>query len=508
MTITYIKTELAPADNQLAAYLYFASDTPVSYSYTVTKRTTSPTSVDFTYTSDLIYGVTQTIKIPVIGLYAQYANSVQVVFKDDTGTEVFNQPFIISTEDQEYDTSVIFHLDIEQTDPALFTSVWGNSWLMESTGRGYDQNGDLRFNFLSVYHLQPLRIHNGYLYTGSDEDMAWYGRSFFKIDIMGNVVLEFDMRDADGNHYANTHDVVWDSAGDIYMFGTDSPNRLTNTMAQDALVLKFNDQTGKMIWAKNYTSEYSGSQILNNNTPNDVHFNSLTWIASSPNNEEAIIVHSRTTSTTFGISIVDGSILWAIDTGNFNPQFPAKQATIHIDNSGITHFENGAHTVCITNNSAFSASIDPTAGKFVLSVFDNRSCVDENGNPVIRPINDAATSDPYQTDPARILFYAVDLAAGTAVEIHAPVELPTTPILQWTDFMGGVFDHGDYFTIFTCHARSFFISDVDGNMVASIYDVISLSDGAPQYPGEAYRARLFNETELTDVITAASIYAN
>ncbi len=54
---------------------------------------------------------------------------------------------------------------------------------------------------------------------------------------MGNVVLEFDMRDADGNHYANTHDVVWDSAGDIYMFGTDSPNRLTNTMAQDALVL-------------------------------------------------------------------------------------------------------------------------------------------------------------------------------------------------------------------------------------------------------------------------------
>ncbi|KEP71995.1 hypothetical protein HR12_30175 [Microbacterium sp. SUBG005] len=36
------------------------------------------------------------------------------------------------------------------------------------------------FNFLSVYHLQPLRIHNGYLYTGSDEDMAWYGRRFFQ----------------------------------------------------------------------------------------------------------------------------------------------------------------------------------------------------------------------------------------------------------------------------------------------------------------------------------------
>lgn len=508
MTITYVKTELAPADNQLAAYIYFTSDTPVSYSYTVSKRTTSPTSVDFSYTSDLIYGVSQTIKIPVIGLYAQYENNVQVVFKDDTGTEVFNQSFPISTADQVYDKSVIFHLDIEQTDPALFTSVWGNSWLMQSTGRGYDRNGDLRFNFLSVYHLQPLRIHNGYIYTGSDEDMSWYGRRFFKIDILGNVIFEFDMRDADGNHYSNTHDLVWDSAGDIYMFGNDNPNRITNTMGQDSLVLKFNDQTGKMIWAKNYTSEYSGSQILNNSTPNDIHLNSLSWIASSPNNDEAIIVHSRSTSTTFGVSIVDGSILWVIDTGDFNSQFPVNPETIHINNLGITNYENGAHTVCITNNSAFAENIDPTVGKFVLSVFDNRSCLDANNAPVTRPINDKATTDSYSTPPARILFYAVDLAANTAIEIHAPIELPTTPIVQWTDFMGGVFDHDDYFVIFTNHARSFFISDVNGNMIATIYDVISLPDGAPQFPAEGYRARLFNETELSDLITTASITVN
>lgn len=508
MTITYVKTELAPSDNQLAAYIYFTSDTPVSYSYTVSKRTTSPTSVDFSYASNVVYGVSQTIKVPVIGLYAQYENSVQVVFKDETGADVFNQQFSISTMDQVYDNSVIFHLDIEQTDPALFSSVWGNSWLMHSSGRGYDQNGDLRFYFLSPYSLQPLRIHNGYIYTGTDEDMSFYGRRFFKIDILGNVIFEFDMRDSDGNRYANTHDLVWDSAGDIYMFGSDNPNRITNTMAQDASLLKFNDQTGKMIWAKNYTSEYSGSQILNNSTPNDVHLNSLSWVERSPNNDEAVIVHSRSTSTTFGVSLVDGSILWVVDTGNFNPEFPVNQATIHIDNSGITHFENGAHTVCITNNSAFSEYIDPAVGKFVLSVFDNRSCLDTLGNAVIRPINDDATTDPYSTPPARILFYAVDLAAKTAVEIHAPIELPTTPIVQWTDFMGGVFDHNDYFSIFTNHSRSFFLSDLNGNMIASIYDVVSILDGNAPFPSETYRARLFNETELSNLITTASITVN
>ena len=111
------------------------------------------------------------------------------------------------------------------------------------------------------------------------------------------------------------------------------------------------------------------------------------------------------------MSIVDGSILWVINTGNFNPQFPVNPDTIHIDNSGITNYENGAHTVCTTNNSTFAENIDPSVGKFVLSVFDNRSCLDANENPVIRPINDDATTDAYSTPPARILFYAVDLAA-------------------------------------------------------------------------------------------------
>jgi hypothetical protein len=171
-------------------------------------------------------------KIPVIGLYAQYANSVQVVFKDETGAEVSIKHSLLARK-----IRYMIHLSsstsiLNKQILHYLHSVWGNSWLMESTGRGYDQNGDLRFNFLSVYHLQPLRTT---MVTSilSDEDMSWYGRRFFKIDILGNVIFEFDMRDSDGNHYSNTHDLVWDSAGDIYMFGNDSPNRITNTMGQD-----------------------------------------------------------------------------------------------------------------------------------------------------------------------------------------------------------------------------------------------------------------------------------
>jgi len=504
MTVIYTGQTLAPANNQLAAWLNFRSDAPVFYSYTVLKRTTSSTSVDFSYTSnEWITNFSQDIQIPVIGLYANYRNEVRVIFTDEGGAEVFNQIILISTENQTYRDSTIFHLNIDKTDPTQFTSVWGNSWLMTTFCDGYDQNGDLRCYYASPYRNQMLKTHNGYFYIGADEDIRWYGRRFFKIDILGNVIVEFSLRDNDGNLYTNTHDLEWDSAGNLYMTGSDNPDRSTNTMRQDAWILKFNDQTGKMIWARNYTRSFDNTNILNNSGTNDVHLNSLSWIPAGTSNSEAIIVHTRSASLTFGISPDDGHILWTIDTGGYNASFPADQTATSIDTAGIINRENGAHTVFVTNNSAFAAYTDPAAGKFVLSLFNNRSCVDSDGLPVYRPITEDATTTVYHTDPVQVLFYAVDLGAQKATQIGVPLELPSSPVTQISDFMGAVFDHGDYYTIYTNLARSFFISDATGNIVTTIYDVICTLDGYPEFPGECYRARLFSGDELSSLITTA-----
>ncbi|WP_312978650.1 aryl-sulfate sulfotransferase [Atlantibacter sp.] len=510
MSVVYIGTTLAPANNQLAAYVSFTSDEPVIYSYKVIKRSTSSTSMDFNYThNEWVTTINSVIKVPVIGLYANYNNEVQFIFTNEAGAEVYNKVINISTLGQSYRESTIFHLAINQTDPEKFSTVWDNSWLMTTLCDGYDQNGDLRCYYALPYRNQMLKTHNGYFYIGSDEDEHWYGRRFYKIDILGNEILEYQLRDSDGNLYANTHDLVWDSTGALYMIGNDSPDRSTNTMRQDAWILKFNDLTGKMIWAKNYTREFDDANILNNSPTNDAHLNSLCWLPASSVNSEAIIVHTRSTSVTFGISPDDGRILWTINTGGVNPQFPKGQAVTRLDTAGIINKENGAHTVLITANSAFDGFTTSGPGKFVFSVFDNRSCMDSDGVPVTRPITEDASSAAFQTKPARVLFYRVDLNANTVVEdTHSPIELPATPVPQITDFMGAVFDHNDHYTIYTNHARSFFISDVNGNIIASIYDVICTLDGYPEFPGECYRARLFARNELTDLVNTAVVAAN
>ena len=69
MAITYLGMDLAPANNQLAVYLKFIIDEEATYSYKVLGRSTSTTSLDFTYSSSDIITLPE-IKVPVIGLYA------------------------------------------------------------------------------------------------------------------------------------------------------------------------------------------------------------------------------------------------------------------------------------------------------------------------------------------------------------------------------------------------------------------------------------------------------
>jgi hypothetical protein len=95
------------------------------------------------------------------------------------------------------------------------------------------------------------------------------------------------------------------------MFGNDSPNRITNTMGQDGarfLTIRPGKWFGQKITPVSIVALKSWITTL--------MIFIWTRFHGLPNSQiEAVIVHSRSTSTTFGISIVDGSIFWAINTG-------------------------------------------------------------------------------------------------------------------------------------------------------------------------------------------------
>lgn len=125
-----------------------------------------------------------------------------------------------------------------------------------------------------------------------------------------------------------------------------------------------------------------------------------------------------------------------------------------------------------------------------------------------RPVVEDASSTPYQTNAATVTFYLVDINTVTVSQAWPDITLPSDKVPQITDFMGAAFEHRDYYSIFTHHARSFFISDVDGKIIATIYDVICTMDGYPEFLGECYRARMFDGNELTSLIDVGFQVAN
>lgn len=483
-TIRQLHQEVATHNNMLSALLYYVADTDVRVNYTVHGKEISG---DFTYTGDTYYDHTKQIEIPVIGLYPLWNNKISVSFYDRENKFITTDEIILSTRDQVYRDDTVFNIPLTELTENAIDTVWGDSWMVTSEFNGYDKNGDLRMYFAKPYSNEMLRIIDGYLYTGSHEDAAWYGRRFFKIDVLGRIIYEFDLVDADGNRYANTHEIICDADGFIYMLATNNPDFSTNTAKQDASLLKYNNFTGEVIWSRNYSQEFMGTNVIANGYTNDVHLNSLSYISEL----NQIVVHSRACSTTFGVSLENGNILWTINSP-YNPDFGGNVPHLSYPTDDSFEYENGAHTVFLTTNEAFSQYTDLANGQFVLSMLNNKASLDAEGNPVIRQMEAPVGAETWESTPLDVLYYAVDLNNKTVSQV-AKFSFGDDQITQW---MGGVFEYGDNYTLFTNESKCFFVFTPGGEVLIEARD--TLAAGV-----QSYRARLFSQEELTSLVTTA-----
>lgn len=485
-TVRRLRSDIAPHNNQLSALIYYVADTDLMVSYTVHGKT-EDASGDFNYVGNTLYNHTKPIEVPVIGLYPQWNNQVTCRFYDESGNLIATDELYISTEHQHYRDDTVFNITLQEESPGAISDVWGNSWMVTSEFNAYDRNGDLRMYFMQPYSNEMLQIIDGYLYIGSHEDEAWYGRRFFKIDILGRIVYEFNLADSDGNRYANTHEVINDADGFIYMLATDNPNRSTNTAKQDASLLKYNNYTGEIVWSRNYSQQFMGTTIIDNGYTNDVHLNSLSYLPDL----NQIVVHSRACSVTFGVAPDNGDILWTINS-SYNPDFGGSVPHLVWPTDGSFEYENGAHTVFLTTNAAFSEYTDLAKGKFVLSMLNNKASLDADGNPVVRLMEAPEDTNTWEYTPLDVLFYAVDLQAQT-VSLVAKYSFGEDQVTQW---MGGVFEYGDNYTLFTNESKTFFVFTPSGEILIKAND--TLAAGVL-----SYRARLFSSDELTSLIATA-----
>jgi len=471
MNATYT-VKLNPYDkNKLSALITIESPEAVRFDYTVQGKTAN---TSFHYGTEQ-YSVNP--EITVVGLYANYSNTINLnLYTGNNAAETFL--ITISTQGQDYG-DVPLALTINIADGAMAESTLGQGWFVTSAWNGYDINGDLRITGLFPWMYGNLKIIENALWSAEasetwDPDKHAFAPTLYRFNLAGKIAQTYAAPAGYGFH----HDITTDGKGTLWVLGS-LLDGWSDEQKLECILYKYDIASGALLWQRDYSREFMGATVLDNTDTNDVHFNSLEYVAETGQ----LMVNSRSSCTVLGLNSESGDPEWIID----NPAFPVLNSTLNLQVVDADNFSypNGEHAVFVTHNSRYQAWRGNN--RFVVSLFNNNSCADEQGNELVRTIE----SDPVTYTAAELdslpTILAIDLTAGTVQRLDQ-FYFPD----QRSELTSSVFDVGnEYYNVYFGAEQSFFVFDTDNNIGVSIYDIDT---------GLGYRGRIFTYDELRSLI--------
>lgn len=460
-----------------------SSDSRFRFSYIVKGRTE-----DTNFTFEVQEYATRW-EIPVIGLYAKAVTEVDLTLTYETGeTEIHHFRYDTTRDEYRYPDiyegdfpfmDIPLHLDFEVYDQQMFEDTLGTGWMFAGVGTAYDKNGDLRMAGLYPLKLNPLQLSNdGFFYSGADiaTDNDNAPRRFLKVDLLGNIILEYQVPEGHVVH----HDFHADGKGHVYTLAGRDPATFEDGNKNMSLIYKFDDTTGELLWQRDYSEEFMGQYILENADTNDIHFNTLDYVPRF----NQIITNSRSCNAIMGLDAETGDILWVID--NPSPVTLKPELALRPVGGETFIYGCGEHTTLHTDHPAFAEY--NTSTKMAMTVFDNQSCKDEAGNFVERVMESAPSGFTRVPHSARALFYGLDFETRTVTLLNS-----ITFEDQDSQYMGSVYEVGNYYITTPTMAYSIFIHDETQNI------------GVACYEGPiAYRSRIFDYTTIRKMLRPIS----
>lgn len=384
--------------NPLSAYVSFPIEQDATYSYIVVGKDDNS---NYVQTSE----VTQSgnMVIPVIGLYADYNNTIEITVDYTDGG--YDQ-FAINIQTGAVDSVVSqVNVDTSLSDQETVTSAFEGGFTFLSGGDAYDVNGEMRVALSAARGglANPFHINeDGTFLTYSDSALV-------EMDLTGRILTKYNPGDETHPH----HDAISASNGYVYALMTDG---YTYEEAQEAD--EYNE--GKIyVWKQgegdapvnivDLSPEFEGNMV--NNSPTNMekgtdllHLNSITYDQAT----NTIIVSSQTENMLIGLDADSLEVLWTT-ADDLVGDAQADKKLEWLD--GHVH-SNGQHNVLVNSDPQYDDGNDAT---IELSIFSNYYCIGEDGNSSyaeLSPDNlDGSTcSEQTQSD---VLIYRVDTENNT-----------------------------------------------------------------------------------------------
>lgn len=464
----YIKVN--PYDtNELSAYLAFEADQASTWAYTVKGKTEE---VDFSYSTDK---ASKEILIPIFGLYSGQ-NTVNITFTAKDGTET-EKEYSITTDDMS-SNAVEWHVK----DKDQFTTIMGTRVFVDNYTNIYDSNGDIRVSGLVPYtHYGYLKLVNGKLLVVASQDKSDPLKTIYETNLMGRLNPDYFMLAPDGLKFH--HDFIGVD-GKTYALTSPSENIEEDTIKESKIAVY--NKRGRLI------DEYDmadylvqeGNMVAANSVSYDVHLNGIDYIKE----ENQLVLSSRSYSAIYGFDLDTKEIAWAIDDPN----------TTTIDNVlspiGEVDYASGQHTPIVLTEDMDLPYFEREEGKYYISIFDNQSSINSNGDEVYKPFEGGEHSDSeFETGNAQGIIYAIDLNNMTVEEVSKVTGNYQTP------FMGSYRPESEYQELYISIPGEYELFDTEGNLVADGFLTNSLESGMSEDEPFSYRARIVSVSDLLNL---------
>ncbi|MBS1507130.1 MAG: aryl-sulfate sulfotransferase [Bacteroidetes bacterium] len=249
------------------------------------------------------YGYEQ--QLPILGLYDNYANQVEIQFLSSNGVIRATQMVTLQTDAvPNKPTLTIKKNSLSPIDASIYSLSASGPW-------GFDQKGEIRWYYTGDFFWSYGKLKNGNLIVSSaiNTKIGQMSPILNEISMLGEVVRTYNVPNF------QTHDIVEMPNGNL-MIGTNSSPSWGNGAPELDAIAEIDRSSGNIIktWDFNTILDPTRLALPDSGVPNDwVHINSVFYNS----NDNSIIVSCRSQSAVVKIDYSTSQIKWILANHNF-----------------------------------------------------------------------------------------------------------------------------------------------------------------------------------------------
>lgn len=239
-------------------------------------------------------------EIPVLGLYPDYENQVELTFRNRAGDKRVSETFTIQTQ------QINLSPNIDILTNSLPADDDGIYFLSEMVA-GFDQKGDIRWMYSGNAQYVYRKMVNGNLIITSNENIvSYHPKKFMEVTMLGETVKTYEVPNRihhEIRQIPNGNFLVASNANQFEGNGNDG-------LTEEGVVFEVDRNSGSIIkeWDFNQILDTSRERPPSGNPDDLLHINAVYYDES----DDSIVISSKHQSTIAKVDYESGDIIWLL----------------------------------------------------------------------------------------------------------------------------------------------------------------------------------------------------